>query len=251
MVGNFFLPTAKRGGFLSEKILGVLGGVGPLATVYFMDLLIRLTQAQSDQEHIPVLCFNHSTIPDRTAYILDHSAPNPLPVMCEDAKILERAGASCIAIPCNTAHYFYEELQRQVRIPILNIIEETVSYVKENTPNVKKIGVLATQGTFAAGSYQKVCEAQGLSFAAPGKEDAASLMKIIYQQVKAGKKVDFEEFSRILGVMKHDGCDAIILGCTELSIIHRDFHINRPDVVDSLEVLARKSIEFCGKKAIN
>ena len=235
---------------MKEKILGVLGGIGPLATVYFMDMLVKMTDADCDQAHIPVLCFNHATIPDRTAYILDQSQPNPLPVMEEDAKILERAGASYIAIPCNTAHYFYEQLQEAVSIPILNIIEETVGYITSQNPGVKKIGILATEGTIAARSYQKVCAARGVDYAIPNAGDLRSLMNIIYGQVKAGKEPDFEEFMRIIGVMKHDGCDAVILGCTELSIIHRDFHMNRPDVVDSLQVLARKSIELCGKRVV-
>lgn len=235
---------------MSEKILGVLGGIGPLATVYFMDMLVKMTEASCDQEHIPVLCFNHPTIPDRTAYILDNTKPDPLPVMREDARLLERAGASCIVIPCNTAHYFYEQLQKEVSIPIINIIKETVSYIRRSNPDAQRIGILATRGTIAAGSYQKVCAEQGLSFAVPEEDDLRSLMSIIYEQVKAGKPADFEEFMRIIGVMKHDGCDAVILGCTELSIIHRDFHMNRPDVVDSLEVLARRSIELCGKKTV-
>lgn len=235
---------------MSEKILGVLGGVGPLATVYFMDMLVKMTDADSDQGHIPVLCFNHSTIPDRTAYILDGSKPNPLPVMINDAKLLEKAGASYIVIPCNTAHYFYEQLQKNISVPIINIIEETVRYITENVSNVKKIGILATEGTITARSYQKACAKHGIDYATPNKEDLGSLMNIIYNQVKAGKPADFEEFMRIIGVMKHNGCDAVILGCTELSIIHRDFKMNRPDVVDSLEVLARKSIEMCGKKTV-
>ncbi len=235
---------------MKEKILGVLGGIGPLATVYFMDMLVKMTDAESDQQHIPVLCFNHSTIPDRTAYILDHRSPNPLPVMEEDAKLLERAGASCIVIPCNTAHYFYEQLQKAVGVPIINIITETVAAITSRQPEVKKIGILATEGTIAAGSYQKACADRGVACAVPGEADRRSLMNIIYNQVKAGKEADFEEFMRIIGVMKHDGCDAVILGCTELSIIHRDFHMKRADVVDSLEVLAKKSIALCGKKAL-
>lgn len=235
---------------MGEKILGVLGGVGPLATVYFMDMLVKMTDADCDQGHIPVLCFNHATIPDRTAYILDSSNPNPLPVMVNDAKLLEKAGASYIVIPCNTAHYFYEQLQNNITVPIINIIKETVKYITDTNPEAKKIGILATEGTIAAMSYQKACSEYGISYATPNKDDLKSLMNIIYNQVKAGKQADFEEFMRIIGVMKHDGCDAVILGCTELSIIHRDFKMNRPDVVDSLEVLAKKSIEMCGKKAI-
>ena len=236
---------------MSEKILGVLGGIGPLATVYFMDMLVKMTDSDCDQGHIPVLCYNHSTIPDRTEYILDNAKPNPLPVMENDALLLEKAGVSHIAIPCNTAHYFYEQLQKKVNVPIINIIEETVNYITAHNANVRKIGILATEGTIAARAYQNVCAAHGVDYATPNDFDKKSLMNIIYHQVKAGKPADFEEFMRIIGVMKHEGCDAVILGCTELSIIHRDFNMNRPDVVDSLEVLARRCIELCGKKPIS
>lgn len=235
---------------MEEKILGVLGGVGPLATVYFMDMLVKMTDADCDQGHIPVLCFNHATIPDRTAYILGSSRENPLPVMERDAQLLEKAGASFIAIPCNTAHYFYEQLQSKVSIPIVNILEETVKYVLAHNENVKKIGILATEGTVAARAYQNVCAACGVDYDIPNEFDQKSLMHIIYDEVKAGKPADFEEFMRIIGVMKHEGCDAVILGCTELSIIHRDFRMNRPDVVDSLTVLAKRCIELCGKKTV-
>ena len=231
-----------------EKILGVLGGIGPLATVYFMELLVRLTEADCDQGHISCIVFNHASIPDRTGYILDSTKPNPLPVMAEDARRLERFGADLIVIPCNTAHYFYDQIQNSVSVPILNIIEEAVKYAAENVKGIKKIGVLATKGTITVGTYQRACEKYGLEYAAPSLWDEQSLMNIIYNQVKAGKKIDYDEFMRIVNNMLGDGCDAVILGCTELSVIHSDLALSRPDVIDSMEVLARASILQCGKE---
>ena len=96
---------------MEEKTLGVLGGVGPLATIYFADLVVKMTDAKTDQEHISMVILNHGAIPDRTDYILDHSKPNPLPVMIADAKKLQAAGCDYIVIPCNTAHYFYVFLE--------------------------------------------------------------------------------------------------------------------------------------------
>lgn len=231
-----------------EKVLGVIGGVGPQATVYFADLIIKMTDAKTDQEHITTIILNHSSIPDRTAYILDNSKENPLPVMINDAKMLEKDGCDFIVIPCNTAHYFFDEIQKNVDVPIINILEETVSYCEKTVPDIKKIGVLATDGTIKSEAYQNIIKKHSLEYAVPSPCDQESLMNIIYNQVKAGEEVDICEFQRIIGEMKKQGCDAIILGCTELSIIKKDYNIKRVDVVDSMECLARASISACGKK---
>lgn len=231
---------------MSEKILGVLGGLGPLATVYFMDLIVKMTEAKKDQEHISMIVLNHAAIPDRTEFILDASKPNPLPMMIEDAKKLQLAGADYVVMPCNTAHFFYEQIQHNLDISMLNIIEETVKFARDEK-NVKKLGILATKGTVSAGSYQRMCEKYGIEWAIPSLQDEQSLMNIIYNQVKAGKEVNISEFLKIIENMKADGCDAVTLGCTELSVINKDFALGREDIIDSLEVLAKRSIELCGK----
>ncbi len=233
---------------MSEKTLGILGGIGPLATVYFMDMIVQMTDADKDQDHISMVVLNHAAIPDRTEYILDNTKPNPLPVMIEDAKRLQSAGADFIVMPCNTAHFFYDRIQQNIDIPMINIIEETVKYSIENCPNLKKLGILATKGTIAAGAYQNMCDKYGIDRAVPSDEDSRLLMDIIYNQVKAGKQVDTDAFMSITDNMKKSGCDGIILGCTELSIINKDFNLNRDDFIDSMSVLAEKSITLCGKK---
>ncbi|MGN0519798.1 MAG: aspartate/glutamate racemase family protein [Candidatus Fimenecus sp.] len=233
---------------MEEKVLGVLGGVGPLATIYFADLVIKMTDAKTDQEHIAMIILNHASIPDRTEYILDNKKPNPLPVMIADAQKLEKDGADYIVIPCNTAHYFFDEIQKSVRVPIINILEETVCYAEKTVPNLKCLGILATEGTVISGAYQNIIEKHGLDFRVPSEEDQKSLMHIIYDEVKAGEKVDICEFLRIVGELKKMGCDAVILGCTELSVIKKDFNLSRHDIVDSMECLARASISVCGKR---
>ncbi|HZJ78727.1 MAG TPA: amino acid racemase [Clostridia bacterium] len=233
---------------MGEEVLGVLGGIGPLATIYFTDMVINMTDAKMDQEHIPMVIFNNPQIPDRTEYILDNSKPNPLPVMIKDAIKLENVGCDYIVIPCNTAHYFYSEIQKNVSVPIINIIKKTVEYIKNNQTDVKCIGILATQGTIVTGSYQKEIIKNGLDYKVPDEKNQKSLMNIIYNGVKAGEEVDVCEFLRIVDDLKHDGCDAVILGCTELSVINKSRLLVRNDIVDSLEVLARISIELCGKR---
>lgn len=233
---------------MKEITLGVLGGLGPLATVYFADMVVKLTDAKCDQEHISMVILNHPSIPDRTDYILDNSKPDPLPVMIADAKRLEGAGADFIVIPCNTAHYFYDRIQDNINIPMLNIIDETVSYAKNTVDNLKTLGILATKGTLSALSYQRACQKYGIGCLTPDEEDSRLLMHIIYDGVKAGGKVDFDAFESLIDRMKNNGCEAVILGCTELSVIHWDHKMERADVIDSMQTLARASILKCGKK---
>lgn len=231
-----------------EIKLGVLGGVGPLATIYFAELVIRHTDATTDQQHVSMIILNHAAIHDRTNYILDPSEPNPLPQMIDDAKTLERAGADYIVIPCNTAHFFYDEIQNSVNTKIINIIEETVLHIKNAMPDAKKVGILATKGTLVSGSYQNMLKKHGLDYAVPDDGDTEALMEIIYDQVKAGKQVNIESFWRIINNLKKAGCDCVVLGCTELSIIYRDYSIADETIIDSLVTLAKKSIKLCGKK---
>ncbi len=234
---------------MANKVLGVLGGLGPQATVYFSDMVVRYTEAASDQEHIPMIILNDTEIPDRTAFILGTSEESPLPKMIEDAKLLEKAGCSMIVIPCNTAHFFYDEVEKNVSIPIINIIDETVRYCVESTPGIKTVGLLATQGTVQSGSYKRYTDKYDLELITPDEEDEKKLMSIIYDQVKAGKSVDILEFSEIISNMKRRGADVIVLGCTELSVINREYGLTVRDreIKDSMEILVVKSIEKCGK----
>lgn len=235
---------------MANKILGVLGGLGPQATVYFSDMVVRFTEAAADQEHIPMIILNDTEIPDRTAYILGTSDVSPLPKMIADAKLLESAGCSMIVIPCNTAHFFYDEVEKNVSIPIINIIDETVRYCVESTPGIKTIGLLATEGTVQSGSYKRYTDKYGVELITPDEEDEKKLMSIIYDQVKAGQSADIFAFSEIISDLKRRGADVIVLGCTELSIINREYGLTARDreIIDSMEVLVLRSIERCDKK---
>ena len=133
-----------------QPLLGILGGLGPMSSVYFYELLTAHTKASSDGDHIDLLISSRASTPDRTAFILGNSSSDPLPVMIEEAKRLERAGADLLVIPCNTAHYFYDGLKESCQIPILNIIEETVAHLYRN--KIQKFGLLATAGTVESGS---------------------------------------------------------------------------------------------------
>ena len=230
---------------MNNKVLGVLGGLGPMATVYFFNMIVSLTDAEKDQDHLDILISNRSTTYDRTAYILGESENNPIDMMIADGKRLESIGAECIAIPCNTAHYFYDEIQNNLNVPVLNIIEETVSFISNN--NYKKAGILATSGTITTHTYQKMCDKYNLSYEIPDKQYQEDLMDIIYEDIKSGKPANMSKFSNIINHMIEKDCDCVILGCTELSILKNDNKLNSEFYIDSMELLAKKAIVFCGK----
>lgn len=232
---------------MNDKVLGIIGGVGPLSTIYFEEMITRLTDAKTDQDHLDMIVFNHASIPDRTEFILGKSGNDPLPLMLEDARRLQSLGVACITIPCNTAHYFFDQIQSQINTPILNIITLTVAYIASHVTKARKVGILATRGTIAAGSYQQELEKHGLIPVLPDEGMQEQIMHIIYDQVKAGKEIDISSFQKILADLKRAGCDALILGCTELSLIRRDYQLTAPEIVDSLEILALSSLKFCGK----
>lgn len=238
-----------------KNAVGVLGGVGPLATVYFMNMIIEMTEAETDQEHINMLVSNHATIPDRTEYIIGESDESPLEDMESDAKMLEAAGCKFIVIPCNTAHYFLEDIKNSVKIPVLNIIKEAIDYAKEQgkgyaePKDIKKLGILATEGTVSSGTYSFYGKSEGVECIAPDEEYQKKVNHMIYGRVKAGLSVEFDEIAQVIDHMKDKGCDAVIMGCTELSVIYKDLHLDtRYDcVVDSLTALARRTVLECGK----
>jgi aspartate racemase len=230
---------------MEKKTLGIVGGVGPLATMLLGEMIVRRTNASKDQEHVDMVITNNTKIPDRTAYVLDRTKPNPVTVMISDIHRLTSIGAEIIAIPCNTAHSFYAEMQQASSVPILNMIEETVKRASEE--GVKRLGILATTGTVTAGVYQDACEKAGIVPVIPDGPTQEKVMSIIYDYVKANKPADRKLWNEIEFHMIGQQCDQVILGCTELSIVREE--LNLQDLyLDSLLVLAEESILACGYK---
>ncbi len=227
------------------KLLGILGGLGPLSSAYFYELIIKHTKAERDQDHIDMIISSRATTPDRTAFILGKSADDPLTFMIEDAKRLEAYGADAIVIPCNTAHYFLGEVRRAVDVPVPSIITETVCHLK--CSGFSKAAILATEGTVRSESYQRELERYGLEWAIPSDEGQAALMDIIYNNVKRGIIPGREAIERVALPMKEEGCDCAILACTELSLLKNSLG-DDPFFVDSLEVLAQTSVKLFGKE---
>lgn len=229
---------------MKKRTLGIIGGVGPLATMFIGEMIVRHTDAKKDQDHIEMVITNNPNIPDRTAFILGKSKKNPVPVILSDAQRLQKAGADVLIIPCNTAHSFYDEIQHGTTLPVLNMIHETALYAKAK--NAKRVGILGTTGTISTGIYQAACEHFNMEAVVPSDDIQALVMSLIYDDIKAGKQADREKWSKIQGAMEQAGCDEIILGCTELSIVRQELSLT--NCIDSLLVLAESAITKCGYK---
>ena len=228
---------------MGKKTLGIVGGVGPLATMFIGEMIVRRTKAYKDQDHVNSIITNNTGIPDRTAFIMGDSADNPVPIMISDMAKLTSIGAEIIIIPCNTAHTFYEELQQGTTVPVIHMIRETMK--RAAAEGAVKVGVLATTGTVTSEVYQQAAKEFGLEPVLPSKEIQEKVMSIIYENVKAGKAADRDKWRDIENYMEAQGCDRIVLGCTELSIVKKELGL--PDFhLDSLIVLAETAILTCG-----
>ena len=218
-----------------------------MATAYFYELLIAHTEAVCDQDHIDIIINSHATTPDRTAYIIGQSEDNPLAVMVEDIRRMKTYGADLVAIPCNTAHYFYDRLKASTDLPILNIMEEAA--VKLASLGVRRAGILATDGTVFSGTYDRYLSTHGIDCVRPCSEDQKTVMRIIYDEIKNGKTPDIDAFLAVSANLRAQGAEMLILGCTELSLIKKQYPL--PEYfIDSLDVLAEATILACGKKPV-
>ena len=224
-----------------RKTLGVIGGMGPESTSYYYENVIAHTKASRDQEHIDMVILSHAAMPDRTEAIISGNSRRLINMLCNDARTLETLGVSNIAITCNTSHYFYDHIQRATRVPVINMIEESVSYAVRDFEDVKRVGIMATDGTINSKIYHKACRKAGVTPVKLSEERQKDVMSLIYDDVKAGKPGDRRKFDRVVSEFMRKGCDVIILACTELSVFKGKHDV--PSIcLDAMDVLVKESI---------
>lgn len=241
--------------------VGVLGGVGPAATVDFMAKLVRNTPAARDQDHIKVMVEQNPQIPDRTEALLGNGA-DPTLALYAACRTLEEAGADLIAIPCNTAHAFVERIQPSLTIPIVNMLTCTADYLREAFPALREVGVLATSGTLASRVYETALEACGFVQIAPAEAAQARLMNAIYGP--GGAKAGYtsgeccDDVAAAVDDLVEQGVRVIVLGCTELPLLLHGSTLARPGrpvvrLVDPTDVLAKRCVAYAlgGSGAVN
>jgi aspartate racemase len=232
--------------------VGVIGGVGPAATVDFLNKIVRNTSAVRDQDHIKLVVEHNPQIPDRTASLIG-DGPDPTVAMYSACKKLEASDADLIAIPCNTAHAFVERIQPYLSIPIVNMLYETIAYSTGHYPARKTVGLLATAGTVESRVYHDVAEPAGLNLIVPDAAHQTLVMQAIYgeQGVKAGHTagVCVTQLMQALTHLVERGAEVILLGCTELPLLlaqNEQFEVDGKHIVllDPTEILARKCVQL-------
>lgn len=232
------------GSVMKEKIIGVLGGMGPEATLTLFNEIIRQSPANKDQDHLRVIIYNNPKIPDRTAAILN-DGEDPLPEMENSCHALEKAGAAFIVMPCVSAHFFLHRLQEKVSLPILSIYEAVGLYIQQQYCQVLRVGLLATSGTVVSGLFQVRLKEKRISTLIPRNGSQEKVMDAIYtiKGNSAGEKRDVSK-QRLLEAANDlidQGAQGIIAGCTEIPLVLREQDLVVP-LFNPLKILADAAI---------
>ena len=232
-----------------QKTVGVLGGMGPEATVDFMAKVIALTDADSDQDHVRMLVDHNPHVPNRQDAILG-DGEDPCPVLADMAADLEASGADFLVIPCNTAYVYQGAILAATHIPLISIIGVSIAAAQERVPNVERIGVLATDGCLQAGIYQAALEAAGLAAELPTAEELRELMSLV-NSIKAGKQTDATRgaMAGLAEALVSRGAGAIIAGCTEIPLVLGEDAVSVP-LISSTDALAAITVELATGKLL-
>ncbi len=223
-----------------SKFLGILGGMGPEAGLEFARILLELTPAEKDQDHLEFILLNLSSVPDRTAHILEQG-PDPVPRIVEGIELLERAGVTHVIMPCNTAHYFFERIRSAVSCYLYNMVELAVQELERR--GIRKVGLLATTGTVKSGLYDKYLK----DFAVIKPKNQEAVQKAIYEKAKKGRMEEAAKELERLGLeLVKKGAEAVLLGCTEVETALRKRKLPFP-ALGPMQIAAEKILRDFGK----
>ena len=231
-----------------EKVVGIIGGMGPEATVDMMSRVIRATPAKDDIDHIRMLVDNNPKIPSRIKAVIEGTGESPAPCMIKMAQNLVAWGADFLVIPCNTAHYYYNAVQAAVDVPVLNMIDLTVAAITMENPEVRRPGLLASTAVLMTGLYKKRFAEKGLDLVTPSDSVQEKVMTAI-RQIKTGN-FGSREIKAANGAAQDliaSGADVLIVACTELSIISSAFK-SSVRLYDTSQILAEAVVQAVGKR---
>lgn len=223
-----------------EKTVGVIGGMGPEATVDFLRRLVAATPARDDRDHLHVLVDNNPKVPSRIAALIEGTGEDPAPVLCAMAKGLQAQGADFLVIPCNTAHYYLPTIARSIQIPLLNMVE--LSIRKLAAAGARRVGLLASPAVRLVGLYKVQMEQAEMQALFPDPCHEEMLLDVI-KAVKAGQSGGRrrQDYAKVAGHLLDAGADALLVACTELSILKLPKK-NANLMVDTLDVLVEATI---------
>jgi aspartate racemase len=226
------------------KTIGMIGGMGPLATVHLFERIVLRTKAEKDQDHIRIIIDNNTNIQDRTKAILGYGE-SPVKELVGSAKMLEKSGADFLIMPCNTAHYFIDHIKKNIKIPFINMPEEAAKYTYDKYGGDAVVGIMATDGTIKTKIYENYYDELGIKTVIPVKTQAL-IIEFIYDVIKRGKySLGTDLFFKCRDELKELGATVFLLGCTELSAAQYLYKLEG-NYINPMEVLAEKAIVFAG-----
>ena len=235
---------------MKKKTIGILGGMGPEATVYFFNLIIKSTAAGRDQEHAKILVWNDPTVPPRTDAILG-LGPSPLPRLLAGVKVLEEGGAGLIVMPCLTAHYYAARIAARCKVPFIHLIEESLREAKKRIPGLKKAGLVATTGTVQSRLFHDIYGKKGVEILAPEPAAQRAVMDAILGKkgIKAGFTTGRPRAAvvRAARLLAERGAEAVIAGCTEVPLVLRDEDLDVP-LIEPMRIAALACLRKAGHK---
>lgn len=228
----------------SEHIVGVLGGMGPEATLDLMHRVLALTPADGDADHIHMLIDNNPKVPSRIKAIIEGTGASPLPTLIKMAKGLEQQGADYLVMPCNTAHYYYADIAQSLNIPFINLLEITAATVRQENVSIKKVGLLASSALQITQLYEPVFKSLGIAVLYPCEQIQSELMTLI-TEIKAKRHTDtsLQFLERAAQDLISQGADHLVVACTELSLFADRLPSNIAHT-DAADVLAREIVRI-------
>ncbi len=227
---------------MQNKVIGIIGGMGPEATLDFFRKILLAHPVSKDQDQIRIIIDCNSKIPDRVTAIFENTE-DPTEALIKTAQNLERAGAQLLMIACNAAHYYHEWIQNSVSIPVLNIMKETAIYCQKHFPEVRHFGLLAGSSTVEVGIYPKAFEKTKAKLIMPEPGDQREVMKAIYA-IKAGNlgRNVKDLFLTVSKKLEESGAKAIIIGCTEIPLVIQNGDLPNLSFIDANQVIAEAAV---------
>ncbi len=227
---------------MKEKTAGILGGMGPEATVDLMQRIIRLTPALDDIDHVRCIVDNNPKVPSRIKAIIEGTGDDPGPVMADMGKGLETAGADFLVIACNTAHHYYPAVADAVSIPVLNMVALVTDHIHDQFPDVQKAGLLASPAVNMTGLYAREFERFGLEDVWPDTDAQALLFDVIKRVKKGDTGANVrKDYQSVCSSLKNKGARVAIVACTELSALDEKLPL---PFIDAAEILAQKIVDI-------
>ncbi|MEG0254020.1 aspartate/glutamate racemase family protein [Vagococcus sp.] len=229
-----------------DNFFTIIGGMGTIATELYIKQINQKTPAKNDQDYLNYILVNYSTIPDRSTYLMSREETiNPLPYLLDTFKTQSALNPNFFVLTCNTAHYFFKELEKATDVPILHMPRLAVKEVTKTYPKGTKVGIIGTEGTIQNKIYDPFILEEGYDLVHPTLEIQRMVSTLIFDKIKQQNFLDKELYDQIINKMFTElNCEVVILGCTELSLMEDMENYQNNHVIDPQNVLAEESVKL-------